>query len=224
MFSVRAAPLAAGAQPTLEQFRVDPPRLCLRDTFRWGVSYRGFPGGLAAVKDIGIEGLWDGPGERPIRSLLTPTRDDFRPHTADQGRFESRLSHAGPPRRGTPAGGAEIRYTLRLVLADGREVTSAASMRYVDSCPPPAVHQTLAAGPTGRIGIQATTPTVSEFLRGIRPATTSLIWADLELPPARDGQSPAVVLVHGSGGNANLGKPGAGSSGDTPSSMRASML
>jgi len=32
------APLAGEAQPTLEQFRFDPPRLCFRDTFRWGFS------------------------------------------------------------------------------------------------------------------------------------------------------------------------------------------
>lgn len=31
-----AAPIAGEAQPTLEQFRFDPPRLCFRDTFRWG--------------------------------------------------------------------------------------------------------------------------------------------------------------------------------------------
>src|SRR5262245_7891059 len=109
-----AVPLAGAAQPALEPLRFDPPRVCPKDTFRWGFSYRELPGGLAAVRDIAMEGLWDGPGERPIRSLLTPTRDDFRPHTADQGRFESRLTHAGPPRKGGPAGGTEIRYTLRL--------------------------------------------------------------------------------------------------------------
>jgi dienelactone hydrolase len=146
-----------------------------------------------------VRGLWDGPGERPIRSVLSPTRDDLRPHTADQGRFESRLTHAGPPRP-TPAGGAEIRYTLRAVLADGREVTSATSVRYLDACPPPPVHPTLAAGPTGRLGLQTTTPTAPEFLQGVRPAAATLIWGDLDLPPARPGRSPAVVLVHGSGG------------------------
>ena len=30
------APLAAVAEPALEQLRFDPPQLCLRDTFRWG--------------------------------------------------------------------------------------------------------------------------------------------------------------------------------------------
>jgi hypothetical protein len=194
-----AVPLAGSAQPALEPLRFDPPQVCLKDTFRWAFAYRDLPGGLAAVRDITLEGLWDGPGERPIRSLLTPTRDDFRPHTADQGRFESRLSHAGPPRRGAPAGGTTIRYTLRLVLADGRELTSATSVRYVDSCPPPPLHPTLAAGPTGRIGVQTTTPATSDFLRGIRPAATTLIWGDLELPPGRAERSPAVVLVHGSG-------------------------
>jgi dienelactone hydrolase len=194
-----AAPLAGQAQPALEQFRFDPPRLCLRDTFQWGFSYRELPGGLAAVRDFEMWGLWEGPGEQPIRSVLTPTRDDLQRYTADQGRFESRLQHWGPPRK-APAGGAEIRYTLRVVRADGQEVTSATSVRYVDSCPPPALHTTLAAGPTGRIGIQTTTPTASDFLQGIRPAATSLIWGDLELPPGRVERSPAVVLVHGSGG------------------------
>jgi dienelactone hydrolase len=75
-------------------------------------------------------------------------------------------------------------------------------MRYVDSCPPPPIHSTLAAGPTGRIGIQTATPTVLEFLQGVR-AAPSLIWADLELPPGPVGRSPAVVLVHGSGGVAS---------------------
>ena len=193
------APLAGEAQPTLEQFRFDPPRLCLRDTFQWGFSYRGLPGGLAAVRDFEVWGLWEGPGERPVRSLLTPTRDDLQRYSADQGRFESRLTHAGPPRKAS-AGGTEIRYTLRVVLADGQEVTSATSVRYVDGCPPPALHTTLAGGPTGRIGLQTTTPTIPDFLQGVRPAATSLIWGDLELPPGRVERSPAVVLVHGSGG------------------------
>ena len=193
------APLAGEAQPVLEQFRFDPPRLCPRDTFRWGFSYRGLPGGLASVKEFVMEGLWEGPGERPIRSLLTPTRDDLRPYTAGDGRFESRITHAGPPRK-SPTGESEIRYTLRVVLADGRELTSASTVRYLDSCAPPAFHATLATGPSGRIGVQTTTPTVSEFLQGIRPAATTLIWGDLELPRGQVGRSPAVILVHGSGG------------------------
>ena len=86
------------------------------------------------------------------------------------------------------------------MLADGREVTSATVVRYVDACPPPTLHTTLAAGPTGRIGVETTTPTTSDFLQGVRPAATSLIWGDLELPPGRVERSPAVVLVHGSGG------------------------
>jgi dienelactone hydrolase len=194
-----ASPLAGEAQLALEQFRFDPPRLCLRDTFRWGFSYRGLPGGLAAVRSFEMWGLWDAPGEQPVRSLLTPTREDLQRYTTDQGRFQSRLQHWGPPRK-APAGGAEIRYTLRVVLSDGQEVTSATSVRYVDSCPPPTPHTTLASGPTGRIGVQTATPTASDFLRGIRPAATSLIWGDLELPPGRIERSPAVVLVHGSGG------------------------
>jgi dienelactone hydrolase len=190
------APLTGEAQPALEQLRFDPPRLCLRDTFRWGFSYRGLPGGLAAVKDFELWGRWQGPGEQSIRSVLTPTRDDLQGHAADQGRFQSRLLHWGPPRK--PPG--EIRYTLRAVLADGREVTSVASVRYVDGCPPPALHTTLAAGPTGRIGFQTTTPSISDFLKGIRSAATRPIWGDLELPAARVERSPAVVLIHGSGG------------------------
>ena len=114
---------------------------------------------------------------------------------AVQGQFQSRLLHRGPPRK--PRG--EIRYTLRAVLTDGREVTSATSVRYVDGCPPPAVHTTLAAGPTGRLGFQATTPSMSEFLHGIKPAATRLIRGDLGLPAAQIERSPAVVLVHGSG-------------------------
>jgi dienelactone hydrolase len=190
---VWAAPITGGAQPALEQFRFEPSQLCLRDTFRWGVSYRGFPGGLAAAKDVEMWGLWEG---RIRRSVLTPTTDDLQRATADQGRFESRLTHWGPPRKPP----AEIRYTLRVVLADGREVTSATTVQYVDSCPPPALYTTLAAGPTGRIGLQTTTPTTRDFLQGIRPAATSLIWGDLELPGGRVERSPAVLLVHGSGG------------------------
>jgi dienelactone hydrolase len=194
-----AAPLAAVAQPALDNFRFDPPRVCARDTLRWGVSYRGLPGGLAAAKEVSMEGLWEGPGERPMRSLLTPARDDLQTHTADQGRFESRIAHAGPARRGRP-GDAEIQYTLRVLLADGQEVTTATSVRYLDGCPPPARQTSLAAGPTGRIGLETTTPTIPEFLKGIRPATTNLIWGDLELPPGAAERSPAVLVVHGSGG------------------------
>jgi dienelactone hydrolase len=193
---VFVAPIAGEEQPSLEQFRFDPPRLCFRDTFRWGFSYRGLPGGLAAVKEFELSGRWEGPGEQSIRSLLTPTRDDLQRYAADQGRFESRLLHWGAPRK--PPG--EIRYTLRAVLADGREVTSVTSVRYVDGCPPPALHTTLAAGTTGRIGFQTTTPTTAEFLQGIRPAATNLIWGDLHFPPGKRERSPAVVLVHGSGG------------------------
>ena len=193
---VFVAPIAGEEQPTLEQFRFDPPRLCFRDTFRWSFSYRGLPGGLAAVKEIELSGRWEGQGEQSIRSLLTPTRDDLQRYAADQGRFESRLQHWGAPRK--PPG--EIRYTLRAVLADGREVTSVTSVRYVDGCPLPAFHTTLAAGTTGRIGFQTTTPTTSEFLQGVRPAATNLIWGDLHFPPGKRERSPAVVLVHGSGG------------------------
>lgn len=193
---VFVAPLEGEAQPTFEHFRFDPPRLCFRDTFRWAFSYRGLPGGLAAVKDFELSGRWEGPGEQSIRSVLTPTRDDLQRYAADQGRFESRLLHWGPPRKAP----GEIRYTLRAVLADGREVATVTSVRYVDACPPPALHTTLAAGPTGRIGFQTTTPTISEFLQGIRPAATNLIWGDLQLPPSRVERSPVVVLVHGSGG------------------------
>lgn len=146
-----------------------------------------------------MEGLWDGPGERPIRSVLTPTRDDLRPYDADQGWFESRLMHAGPPRK-APVVGSEIRYTLRVVIADGREVTSSTAVRYLVACPPPPLYASRASGLTGRIGVHTATPTVSEFLRGIKPAPTTLIWGDLELPQGAVERYPAVVLVHGSGG------------------------
>ena len=191
---VLAAPVAGKAEPTIEQFRFDPPQLCLRDVFRWGFSYRGLPGGLAAVKEVELRALVEG---RPVRSPLTPTRDDLQRYTADQGQFESHRLHW--PRK-PPAGETGFRYTLRVVLSDGQEVTGATSLRYVHACPPPAVHTTLAAGPTGRIGFQTTTPTIPEFLQGIRPASTSVIWGDLELPPGQVERSPAVVLVHGSGG------------------------
>jgi dienelactone hydrolase len=197
------APLVVSAQPALEAFRFDPPQVCARDTFRWGFFYRDLPGGLAAARDVVMEGLWDGPAERPIRSLLTPDRDDLRSQTAGEGRFESRLMHAGPARKGSP-GGNTIRYTLRVVAADGQEVTATTAVRYVDdACPPPPLHTTLAASPTGRVGVRTSTPTVSEFLQGIRPHQTSLIWGDLEFPPTSASATerrPAVVLVHGSGG------------------------
>jgi dienelactone hydrolase len=189
-------PPSGEAQPTVEHFQFNPARLCFRDTFRWGFSYRGFPGGLAALKHFELSGLWEGPGERSVRSVFTPTRDDLQRRAADEGRFESYRLHWGPPRK--PPG--EIRYTLRAVLADGREVATATSVRYVDGCPPPAIHATLAAGLTGRIGFRTTTPTISEFLQGIRPAAADLIWGNLELPQGRVERSPAVVLVHGSGG------------------------
>jgi len=82
---VLAAPIAGKAEPTIEQFRFDPPQLCLRDMFRWGFSYRRVPGGLAAVKEVELRVLLEG---RPVRSLLSPTRDDLHRYTADQGRFE----------------------------------------------------------------------------------------------------------------------------------------
>lgn len=158
------APLTGEAQPTLEQFRFDPSRVCLRDTFRWGFSYRGLPGGLAALKDFELSGRWEGPGERSFRSVLTPTREDLQRYATDEGRFESHLLHSGPPRKAP----GEIRYTVRVVLADGREVTSVTSVQYLGVCPPPAPQATLATGPTGRIGFQTTTPTISDFLKGIR--------------------------------------------------------
>src|SRR5262245_14776936 len=189
-----AVPLVGEAQPTLEEFRFDPPRLCLREAFRWEVSYRGFPGGLAAVKDFGVWGVFQG---QLVRSPLSPTRADLERYTADEGRFESpRLLW----RRPALPGETGFQYTLRVVLADGREVTSATSVGHMSACPPPAVHTTLAASSTGRIGLQTTTPTISEFLQGIRPTAATLIWGDLELPAASLERSPAVVIVHGSGG------------------------
>jgi dienelactone hydrolase len=196
---VFAAPLAGATQPALEEFRFDPPQVCRRDAFRWRFSYRGLPGGLAAVRELEMQGLWDGSGEQPIRSVLTPPRKDLQRFPADQGRFESGPQHWAPPRK-APAGGAEIRYTLRIVLADGQELASATTLRYAESCPPPAPQTTLAAGPNGRIAFQTTTPTIPEFLQGVRPAATTLIWGNLELPPGRADRSPAVVLVHGSSG------------------------
>jgi hypothetical protein len=172
------APLVAEAQPIIEEFRFDPPRLCFRDTFRWGFSYRGIPGGLAGVKNFELTARWDGPDEQSIRSLLTPTRDDLQRYTADQGRFESRLLHWGAPRKAP----GQVRYTARVVLADGRETTSITSVRYVDGCALPSPHTSLKAGPSGRIGFRASTPTLSEFLQGIKPENSTVIWGDLQLP------------------------------------------
>ena len=101
---VWTVPATGAAQPVLEPLRFEPSRVCPRDTFRWGVSYRRIPGGLAAVKAVAMEAQWEGPGEQTFRSQLTPTRDDFRSATTDQGRFESRLMHAGPARKGPPGG------------------------------------------------------------------------------------------------------------------------
>ena len=95
-----AAPLAVEAQPALEQFRFDPPQLCLRDSFRWGFSYRGLPGGLAAVKDFEMRGIWAGLGEQRIPLVVTPTRDDLQRYPADQGRFESGSQHWAPSHEG----------------------------------------------------------------------------------------------------------------------------
>lgn len=47
-----AIPLVDPAQPTIEDFRFDPPGLRFRNTFRWGFSHRGLTGGLAAVKAL----------------------------------------------------------------------------------------------------------------------------------------------------------------------------
>ena len=191
-----SAPLAAEAQPALEQLRFDPPQLCFRDPFRWGFSFRGLPGGLAAVKNLELSARWEGPDEPTVRSLLTPTRDELQRHTADEGRFESYLLHLSAPRKPP----AEVRYTLRVGLADGQELTSSTVLRYVDGCASPARYTTLTTGPTGRIGFQTATPSGDEFLQGVKPAESHVIWGDLELPPGRTGRHPAVVLVHGSGG------------------------
>ena len=63
------APLVGEAQPAIEAFRFDPPRLCFRDTFRWGFSYRGIPGGLAGVKTFEVRAL--GRARRAIGALAT---------------------------------------------------------------------------------------------------------------------------------------------------------
>jgi len=52
-------------------------------TRRWGISYRELPGGLPAIKNVEMQALWDLPGEKAIRSLLTPTRDDLQRQTAE---------------------------------------------------------------------------------------------------------------------------------------------
>jgi dienelactone hydrolase len=209
-FALLAAPLAAEAQPALEQFRFDPSQLCYRGTFQWGFSYRGFPGGLAAVKDLELWEIWGGrpatleggrrsTGEQRLRSDLAPTRDDLRRYTGDHGRFESWGRPWDPP-RGAPVGDIDIRYTLRIVLADGQELTIATSVRQGGSCPPPTPFTTLTASPIGRIDFRTTTPTIPEFLQGVRIGATDRIWGDLEFPRGDAERSAAVVLVRGSGG------------------------
>jgi hypothetical protein len=105
-FALALLAVAVEAQPALEQFRFDLPRLCLRDTFQWSFSYRGLLGGLAAVTDLELLGLSEGAGEPLIRSVLTPSRDDLQRYTADQGRFESPLRHWSPPMK-APADGVQ---------------------------------------------------------------------------------------------------------------------
>src|SRR5262245_23677419 len=111
------APAVGGAQPVLEEFRFDPPQLCLRDVFQWGFSYRGIPGGLAAVKDLAMETVFAG---RTVRSPLTPARADLQRHTADQGRFEGLHLHRT---RRLPASESQSKHTLRSVPDDGTEGT-----------------------------------------------------------------------------------------------------
>src|SRR5713101_6812228 len=86
---VLAAPIAGKAEPTIEQFRFDPPQLCLRDMFRWGFSYRGLPGGLAAVKEVELRGLLEG---RPVRSPLTIARTPGRRAAVQPSRMRATAS------------------------------------------------------------------------------------------------------------------------------------
>jgi hypothetical protein len=79
-----AVPLAGSTQPALEPLRFDPPQVCPKDTFRWGFAYRDLPGGLAAVRDITLEGL----------RLFHGTADDLAP-VAPCRAYVERLRRAG---------------------------------------------------------------------------------------------------------------------------------
>ena len=190
------APIAGEAQPALEHFRFDPSRLCLRDVFQWGFSNRGFPGGLAAVKDLEVRGLLEG------KNLGLLALDPVERRPSALHRRPGKVREPPPALAEEGAGGRDrvpVHAASRACRPDMRS-RAKTSVRYVDSCPPPPAYPTLAAGPTGRIGLQTSTPTISEFLQGVRPAAANLIWGDLELPRGQVERSPAVVLVHGSRG------------------------
>lgn len=112
--AVLAAPIVGEAQPALEELRFDPPQLCLRDLFRWGFSYRGLPGGLAAVKDIELSALFapcyyafvggEAVIDRPIR-LFHGAADDLAPVALCRAYVE-RLREAGADAQITEYAGA----------------------------------------------------------------------------------------------------------------------
>jgi hypothetical protein len=121
--SVLAVPVAGNAQPAVEQFRFDPPQLCLRDVFQWGFSYRRIPGGLAAVKDLAMEGVFEG---RTVRSPLTPAREDLQPHTADPHRGPGAVPEPAQPHAvhgllaGAGTGSAGAARFRRSIIRTGR--------------------------------------------------------------------------------------------------------
>ena len=195
-----AAP-AAGleGQPAVENFRFTPATFCYADRIRYAFSYRNFPGGLAAVKDALVMADWQRPGQAATRMWrLAPRREELARHAAPSGTFVSGVRYWR--QEGAPQGGVAVQFRLTLTLADGREMMGIATGRYADSCPPVTPPATLAGRPTGRIGFETTTPTISEFLTGSKGGKPAVIWGDLELPPSGKGRLPAVIVIHGAEG------------------------
>lgn len=192
---------AAGqeSRPAVEDFRFTPASFCYADRVRYAFSYRHFPGGLAAVRKAEVTADWHRAGDQPtVMWRLAPRREELARHPAASGIFVSGARYWR--QEGAPAGGVDVQLSLTLTLADGREVRGTATGHYAAFCPPVTPPATLAGGPTGRIGFETTTPTPTEFLTGMKGGKPAVIWGDLELPPARAGRLPAVILIHGSEG------------------------
>ena len=187
------------ARPAVENFRFTPPTFCYGDTLRYAFSYRNFPGGLAAVKEAQVVADWQRAGDQPtVMWRLAPRPEELARHTAASGSFVSGVRYWR--QEGAPGGGVDVRFSLKLKLGDGREITGTASGRYADACAPVTPLTTLSGGGTGRIGFETATPTTTQFLTGAKDGKRAVIWGDLALPPTGAGRVPAVIFVHGSEG------------------------